>query len=182
MYIRQATHKDVDLLVTLGKRTFFDTFAADNDPADIEQYLAQAFSRDQVQAELMASASTFLLAYDTPNPGNQLLGYAHLKDNTEPCVTGNHPLEVVRLYVDKGMIGKGYGAKLMQSCLDHAAQEGFDTIWLGVWEKNYRAQKFYARWGFQQVGSHDFLMGKDLQTDWILMRAVVYQSPEERVL
>ncbi|MEM9003689.1 MAG: GNAT family N-acetyltransferase [Cyanobacteria bacterium P01_F01_bin.86] len=171
MYIRQAAHNDIDTLVSLGRRTFLDAFAADNDPADMERYLAEAFSPLQIQSELSNTASIFLLVY--PNPDAQPTGYARLLGNSsEPCVTSKYPIQLVRLYVDKSAIGQGYGAKLMQTCLEYAGQKRFDTIWLSVWEKNYRAQSFYQSWGFQKVGTLKFLLGKDQQTDLILMRPI----------
>lgn len=171
MYVRQATRDDVSLLVRLSRQTFFEAFSTDNDPDDMEQYLNEAFSPERIQAELLAIESIFLLI--CPNPNNQPTGYAHLVGNSiESCITGKDPVELVRLYINKDVIGQGYGSKLMQACLERANQEGFETIWLGVWEKNYRAQRFYERWGFRQVGSHDFPIGKDIQTDFILTRPV----------
>ncbi|MEM0981513.1 MAG: GNAT family N-acetyltransferase, partial [Cyanobacteria bacterium P01_H01_bin.58] len=120
-----------------------------------------------------APNSLFLLAYKASEPDKNPVGYARLiSHSTEPSVTGPKPIELVRLYVDQSAVGQGYGAQLMQACLEQAADDGFETIWLGVWEKNYRAQAFYKRWGFQQVGVHDFVMGKDVQTDLILTRPV----------
>ena len=171
MYVRQATCDDLNLLVLLGKQTFFEAFAADNNPDDLKQYLTEAFSPEKTRSELLAMESIFLLAYSGSN--GQPIGYARLLGNSsESCITGKNPVELVRLYVKQRAIGQGYGSQLMQACLARADQEGFQTIWLGVWEKNYRAQRFYKRWGFQQVGSHDFPMGKDIQTDFILVRSV----------
>lgn len=173
MYIRQASCDDVNLLANLGRRTFFDAFATHNHAADMEAYLAEAFSPQRIYSELLALESIFLLAYDTPHPDNQLVGYARLLgSSSEPCVTGRYPVELVRLYVENNATSRGYGSKLMQACLDRAAQEGFETIWLGVWEKNYRAQQFYSRWRFRPIGTHDFFLGQQMQTDLILMRSV----------
>lgn len=161
------------MLVDLGKRTFFDTFATQNNPDDIAQYLKKAFSPQQIQTEILASNSLFLLVYPTSEATCTPVGYAKLlRHSTEPSVLGRKPIELGRLYVDKSAIGQGYGARLMQACLERATCEGFETIWLGVWERNYRAQAFYKRWGFQPVGTHDFVVGQDVQTDLIYTRLV----------
>ncbi|NER78275.1 MAG: GNAT family N-acetyltransferase [Leptolyngbya sp. SIO1D8] len=174
MHIQQATHLDIDLLVKLGRQTFSDAFAADNDPADMEQYLATAFSPERIQAELSVSETVFWLVYETANTNVQPIGYAHLRGNaSEPSVIQKPAIELSRLYVGKNAIGKGYGSKLMQTCIEYAIWKGFAVIWLGVWEKNYRAQSFYERWGFQRAGTHEFLLGKDKQTDLILVRPVI---------
>ena len=65
-------------------------------------------------------------------------------------------------------LGSGAGAALMRELLRAARGAGHDTIWLGVWEQNYRAIAFYRKWGFETVGEHIFQVGDDPQND-ILM-------------
>lgn len=171
--VRDATQADVDLLADLCRRTFEDAFGPDNDPADMAQYVATAFSRSQILSEFLTLQSVFLLAYDDNRYPGKPLGYARLVGGApDACVTGPHPVEICRLYLEQWAIGQGYGGQLMAACLERAAGEGYETVWLGVWEHNHRAQGFYHRWGFQRVGSHPFLLGSDLQTDWILSRPV----------
>lgn len=173
MNIRTATFADRDLLVNLGRRTFQDAFAGDSDPADMAQYLAEAFSPQRIGTELSTPGSVFLLAYPAADFEGAPLGYARLQANsTEPCIAGPRPIELVRLYLEQTAIGNGYGSRLMRGCLDYAANGNFGTIWLGVWEHNYQAQQFYQRWGFHPVGTHDFPVGQDIQTDWIMVRPV----------
>lgn len=43
-------------------------------------------------------------------------------------------------------------------------------VWLGVWEDNGAAQRFYERYGFQKVGEHGFTMAATTQTDWIMLK------------
>jgi ribosomal protein S18 acetylase RimI-like enzyme len=45
-------------------------------------------------------------------------------------------------------------------------------VWLGVWEKNARAIRFYTAWGFEKVGEQDFRLGNDLQRDWIMQKSL----------
>jgi GNAT superfamily N-acetyltransferase len=85
---------------------------------------------------------------------------------------GPSPIELARLYVDRGWHGRAVGAALMKQVVDEARARGARTLWLGVWEQNARARAFYARWGFAQVGEHDFVLGHDLQRDLLLARAV----------
>ncbi len=60
----------------------------------------------------------------------------------------------------------------MQTVLDYAIENGFDTVWLGVWEYNHRAQAFYKKCGFEHVGEHIFQLGNDPQTDWIWQKKI----------
>ena len=96
-----------------------------------------------------------------------------LREGKAPvAVTGTEPVELVRIYVENDIIGAGYGAALMNACLEEAKKNGHRTIWLGVWEKNLRAIRFYRRWGFTKVGTKEFLLGSDLQNDHIMARPV----------
>jgi ribosomal protein S18 acetylase RimI-like enzyme len=65
---------------------------------------------------------------------------------------------------------------LMTAALAAAVERGAETIWLGVWERNPRAIAFYRKWGFEDVGSHDFLLGNDRQIDRLMVRAVIGAS------
>jgi len=87
-------------------------------------------------------------------------------------VTDDNPIEIVRLYVSKESIGSGVGAALMRDCLNESARLGFRTLWLGVWEHNYRAQAFYRKWNFVEVGTHIFHLGDDAQRDLLMQRTV----------
>jgi ribosomal protein S18 acetylase RimI-like enzyme len=68
----------------------------------------------------------------------------------------------------KKWIGTGIGSALMQNAVSTAIQLGFDTLWLGVWKQNPRAIRFYKSKGFVIVGEQDFLLGADVQHDYVL--------------
>jgi diamine N-acetyltransferase len=167
--IRNATNADAPLLAEIGAKTFYETFAADNTPEDMAAYLAESFSVDKLAAELADPAGCFLIA----EAGGIVAGYAKLQNGQPPnCVTGSPAIELLRLYVLQDWLGRGIGAALMRACLEEAARKACETIWLGVWEHNARAQAFYRKWGFEQVGSHVFKLGDDLQTDLLMQRRV----------
>jgi ribosomal protein S18 acetylase RimI-like enzyme len=167
--IRRANPKDASLLTELGAHTFSETFAADNASEDMAAYIAASFNLARQTDELADPASTFLIA----EAGGRAAGYAQLHAG-EPagCVEGPKPVELVRLYVSSEWLGRGVGEALMRACVDEARQAGRGTIWLGVWERNGRAQAFYRKWGFRAVGEHVFQLGSDRQRD-ILMERVV---------
>jgi ribosomal protein S18 acetylase RimI-like enzyme len=168
--IRPAHPEDNQLLFELGAETFSDAFGRDNTPHDMELYLTSAFSPEIQAGELADPSSLFLIAEVHGQPA----GYARLLEGRPPAqVTGPRPIEIVRLYARTQWIGRGVGTVLMQACLAESKARGCDTIWLGVWEMNRRAIAFYQKWGFRQVGSHQFLLGDDLQTDWLMERPLV---------
>lgn len=167
--IRRANVADAGLLAELGARTFAATFAADNKPEDMAAYLAAAFSPRQQAAELSDPRATFLLA----EVDGRAAGYAALRAGDAPdCVTGAKPVELLRLYVMREWFGRGVGEALMRACVDEAQAAGYQTMWLGVWEHNGRAQSFYRKWGFRLVGEHIFQLGSDAQTDLLMERAL----------
>jgi GNAT superfamily N-acetyltransferase len=172
--IRRATADDNLLLARLGARTFYDTFACDNTAEDMAAYLADSFSPRKQAEELADPLTVFLIA----EIDEEAAGYAKLQA-AEPsdCITGPSPIELVRLYALKDWIGHGIGATLMQACLDEAGRRGYQTMWLGVWERNLRAQAFYRKWGFVEVGTHIFQLGDDRQTDILMQRQIAPHSP-----
>jgi ribosomal protein S18 acetylase RimI-like enzyme len=165
--IRRGTLEDAALLSDLGARTFSETFAADNTPEDLAAYMATSFNVAQQTAELEDPASTFLIA----EVDGDAAGYARLHAG-EPAkgVEGANPVELVRLYVSRDWLGRGLGEQLMRACIDEARQAEHETIWLGVWERNARAQAFYRKWNFRTVGEHIFPLGSDLQRDIVMER------------
>lgn len=167
--IRHAKPEDAGLLTELGARTFSETFAADNSPEDMAAYLASSFNLAQQTAELNDPASTFFIA----EVGGLAAGYAqlHVGEPTEG-VEGAEPVELVRLYVSREWLGRGVGEALMSACVDEARRAGHGTIWLGVWERNGRAQAFYRKWDFRAVGEHVFQLGSDPQRDIVMERAL----------
>jgi ribosomal protein S18 acetylase RimI-like enzyme len=87
-------------------------------------------------------------------------------------VTGPHPIELWRFYLDAKWHGRGLAQELMTRVLESATELGAETLWLGVWERNPRAIAFYTKVGYIDVGAHTFVVGNDAQTDRILTRAI----------
>jgi len=67
-------------------------------------------------------------------------------------------------------LGKGIGQRLMAACFEYARNGAYDVMWLGVWEFNPRAQRFYEKNGFRIVGRHTFQLGSDPQTDLLMQK------------
>lgn len=172
--VRRGKPDDAALLAELGARTFSETFAPDNTAENMAAYLAPAFNPAQQAAELADPDALFLIAEDSSPAGDNqgiAVGYAMIRSGTVPPeVRSGRPIELVRLYVTHECLGRGVGAALMRACIDEAKQRGYETLWLGVWENNSRAQAFYRKWDFQEVGTHVFQLGDDPQTDILMER------------
>jgi ribosomal protein S18 acetylase RimI-like enzyme len=166
--VRPATAADAEALADLGTRTFRETFAQDNTPEDMAQYLAEHFGGDLQRAELEEPAVRFLLLEADGVPA----GYVKLRAGAASA-RGRRPLEICRFYVDRSWHGSGAAAQLMEAIHALAARDGHDDLWLAVWEHNARAIRFYRKHGFAKVGAQPFRLGSDVQTDWLMARGVL---------
>jgi ribosomal protein S18 acetylase RimI-like enzyme len=166
--VRFATVADAARLATFGHRVFSATFAAGNDAVQLARYVDGAYNPDAQAAELADPAITTLLASDADD---RLLGFAQLRRGSPPAsVAGPAPIELWRFYVDQEFHGRGVAASLMAAACETAVGAGAQTLWLGVWERNPRAQAFYRKHGFVAVGTQVFMFGTEPQTDQIWVR------------
>jgi len=167
--VRQATADDAKALTDLAYETFWDAFHdhPKNAPHDLADYMTWAFTEEQLLKELSDQNSVFLVA----EINGEMAGYAKLIfESTEPDIVGERPIELSRLYSHQKFLGKGVGQTLMDACFTHARQSGRRVMWLGVWEYNPRARRFYEKNGFRIVGKHTFLLGSDPQTDLLMQK------------
>ncbi len=171
--IREAAFRDIDALVELASSTFRDTYRLLDDPADIEAYVAASFTPEAFASILQDHSSLLLVAL---TEHGEYIGYAHVTHSTPPpCVTGPAPVELARLYLRQGMVGKGYGSALMEAVHAVARRSRCKTIWLGVYDRNETARNFYKRRGFVDVGTKGFLFGGQIYDSPVMSAAV----PEE---
>jgi diamine N-acetyltransferase len=165
--IQKLTLADVNVLQSISEQTFVDAFGADNTEADMQIYIHKYLSTKKLQSELENEHSQFYLALQHEKP----VGY--LKVNFAAAQTDlheNHSLEVERIYVLTEMFGKNVGALLMDKAYAIAQENQLTSIWLGVWEKNARAIRFYEKQGFVKFTTHKFMLGTDEQTDWLMRK------------
>jgi diamine N-acetyltransferase len=166
--IRRATAADAAALAAFGARTFFETFAADNTPEDMRLHLESAWRTELQRAEILDAGLDTLLACGA---GGVIAGFAQLRDECAPAgVATIRPVELKRFYVDKPWQGRGLARELMAAVEQCARARGARELWLGVWERNERAQAFYRKCGFMKVGTQIFVVGTDPQTDHVMLR------------
>jgi len=167
--VRAAQPADASMLAALGAATFSETYFADNTPADMRAHLEANFHPD-LQARELADPGTWVIVAEVDGTP---AGYAKLQLGAAPaCVDAAGPIEIARIYVTAGYHGRGIGAALMNACLERGRELGAQTIWLGVWENNQRAQAFYRRFGFVECGDHEFVLGSDRQRDIVMSRSL----------
>lgn len=170
-HLRPARADDAATLAAFAAQAFTDTYRDLDDAQDIADYCAEHFQPEVMAGVIADPACRTLLAM----VGEQLAGYAIVRDKPPPpCVRGR-ALQLWRLYLGQGFIGQKLGARLMQAAQAEARRQGAGTLWLGVYDRNVRAVEFYRRFGFAQVGVSEFLFGGRIYSDPIYAAAV----PEE---
>lgn len=173
MEIRKVTFSNIEKLQKIGKQTFSETFAADNNAENMNDYLKTQFSKEKIRTELADKNSEFYFAVIE----DKVIGY--LKINSGPSQTeikDDNAVEIERIYVLKEYHGQKVGQLLYNKAIKISKQKKADYVWLGVWEKNLRAIRFYKKNGFTQFDQHVFKLGNEEQTD-IMMKLNLVQKP-----
>ena len=167
--IRYATAADAENIARLSRQTFYDTFAAFNTKEDMDKFMNESFSMQKLMTEAGAPENIFLAAFID----DELVGYAKLSESKNPMeLEDAEAIEIGRIYAVQKTIGLGVGKALMQACIGIAKEKNKQLIWLGVWERNQRAISFYSKFGFEKFGEHDFVLGNDVQTDWLMKKII----------
>jgi ribosomal protein S18 acetylase RimI-like enzyme len=167
--VSKAWVEDVATLQIIGRQTFFETFAASNTEEDMQKYLDDNFTVEKITGELNNPDSHFFIARED----SEAIGYLKVNEGkAQTELQDDLSLEIERIYVLSAFHGKKIGQILYEEALTLARAVNKQSIWLGVWEENPRAIKFYEKNGFVAFDKHIFKMGEDAQTD-IMMRKVL---------
>lgn len=164
--IKDVVEENLDQLQKLARQTFDETFREVNTEEDMEKYLEESFNKEQIEKEFFDPETSFYFAVE----GNEVIGY--LKVNWGEAQTDLkevHGFEIERIYVLSKFHGQKVGDRLFEKALEVSRKLKKRFVWLGVWEKNPRAIRFYEKKGFVTFDKHQFKLGEDLQTD-LLMR------------
>ncbi len=160
-----ATTFHAELISELAAATFYDTYAAYNTAEDMELYSREHFNKQKIVEEINEPDVQYFLAYADDQPA----GFVKMRNTQHPkLLLDTKHIEIERIYVLKKFQKQKVGAALIQHCIANAKEQGFEIIWLGVWQENSSAIAFYEKTGFEKFGSQSFLLGEDLQTDWLM--------------
>ncbi|XLS28413.1 GNAT family N-acetyltransferase [Flavobacteriaceae bacterium M23B6Z8] len=174
MLSKPALHKvsieELEVLRQLSIQTFSEKFSEDNTSEDLTNYLIKAFNREQLEKELRNSKSFFYFL----KLKDRIQGYLKLnKGDAQNELKDQNCVELERIYVLKEYQRKGLGHFLMNFAIEWAVKQEVSFIWLGVWEKNEAAIRFYQKYNFKKFGSHEFILGNDKQTDLLMKRSLI---------
>lgn len=167
MKIKKCSLDDILDLQKIYRQTFFETFSEQNSEENMRIFLDKAYSEEKLKSEIEDKESETFLAVEN----QKILGV--LKINTGNAETESsleNSLEIQRIYILKESKGLGIGTVFMNLAEKKARELGVSFIWLGVWEKNFPAQKFYTDKGFRRFSEHAFVLGDDIQTDFLMKK------------
>ncbi|WP_151737015.1 GNAT family N-acetyltransferase ['Paenibacillus yunnanensis' Narsing Rao et al. 2020] len=169
MTIKKCTLEDLKLLQEISYVTFEETFKDQNSEETMAAYLEQAFSLDKLEQELNKPSSEFYLLMTD----NEVAGYMKLNTGAAQSeAMGEASLEIERIYIRQSFHKQGLGRLLIDKAAELAKQQSKTKVWLGVWEHNGNAIAFYSRMGFVQTGTHPFVIGDEVQTDYIMTKTL----------
>lgn len=163
--IRKADPKDTKLLAVLGAVTFYEAYFETDDSCDIADYITETYSVEQIQSEIEDKNSHFFIA----EIDEKAVGFAKLRENSKPdCLKDENTIELHRIYLVERVWRKGIGRELINECVRLAKQKGYESLWLGTWEANVKAQKFYKKLNFVKAGEYQYFYGEYLTTNLVL--------------
>jgi len=164
--IKKVTLSDINLLQEIGRQTFYETFSSGNTEENMQKYLEEGFSEEKLTSELNNDYSEFHFAVFN----DRVVGYLKLNfGSSQTELQDNNSLEIERIYVLQEYHGKKVGQVLYEKAMQVAEDKKANYVWLGVWEENPRAIRFYQKNGFVEFDQHIFRLGDDEQTD-IMMK------------
>lgn len=163
--IHQVQKTDLLALQEISRQTFLDTFGEVNTSEDMNHYLEVNLSMEQLTLELSNPHTTFYFAKN----GKEILAYLKLNVAEAQTERRNIPsMEIERIYVRKEYQNRGVGQFLLDYSIQITKYKQLNLIWLGVWEHNLSAIRFYERNQFKFFGKHSFMLGSDEQTDLLM--------------
>lgn len=166
MVIRKVQHQEIDKLQSIGKATFLETFSTSNSAENMQEYLDKGFDFQKLSAELKDENAAFYFA----ELDEEIIGYLKVNSGeSQTEIKDTAGLEIERIYVLNAYHGKKVGQLLFEKALEIARSRKASYVWLGVWEENPRAIRFYEKNGFVAFDKHVFKLGNDEQTD-IMMK------------
>jgi ribosomal protein S18 acetylase RimI-like enzyme len=160
--IARADCVDIAELADVAARTFPLGCPPSVTPANIAAFIDANLSEARF-AEYLADPQRRIL---TANRDDRIVGYAMLIHGV-----GDDPdAELSKMYVLPDQHGSGIATALMSAALDQAAECGASCVWLGVNQKNQRAQRFYEKCGFSVNGVRTFQVGAAIENDYVMVR------------
>lgn len=159
-----AKPEDAEAIAMFANGSFTDTFGHIYDPADLSAFLADWNPPERVRAQIGDAGHDIALVR---GDAGAILGYVKMgpvEFDLPPEQPTDDAVELHQLYVAEAAKGTGVAAALMEWGIAWA-RERASILYLSVFTENHRAQAFYRRYGFYDVGRNEFRVGNHIDED-----------------
>lgn len=165
--IKQAKSEDVPMLRAIAQLTFPLAGPLNSSKKEIDKYIAIHFNESVFQ-QLLESDEAFIACAQS---NNEVVGFIVMK------FSSSHPehkdlknvAELQRLYVHPEYHGSNVSKLLVIETFKEMSERGANKVWLSVYSKNKRAQNFYNKFGFEEIGTTHFKMGNERHLDTLML-------------
>lgn len=170
--VASATDADIAELADVAARTFPLACPPSTSAENIAAFIAENLSEARF-SKYVADPERAVLA---ARSDGRIVGYAMMirgvtdNDDVQRAVTLRPAAELSKIYVLSDSHGAGVAAALMSTVLRTATAWDAKCVWLGVNQRNERAQRFYAKHGFTVNGTKTFQVGADIENDYVMVR------------
>eukprot|EP01119_Soliformovum_irregulare_P010797 TRINITY_DN2660_c0_g1_i1.p1 TRINITY_DN2660_c0_g1~~TRINITY_DN2660_c0_g1_i1.p1 ORF type:complete len:178 (+),score=40.81 TRINITY_DN2660_c0_g1_i1:125-658(+) len=174
IHMDRVQWEELDILVNVVQTTFVEAFAHCNTQEDMEDYKEKGLNKTVIEKEWKDPNSIYVFARSSE--GNQILGYLKVNfGDAQNEIRDPDAMEIQRLYVLKEHQNKKIGGKMIDWAMQMARDRTSPVlryVWLGVWEHNKSAIRFYERLGFVIFDQHHFMLGQDDQIDLLMKKTI----------
>ena len=164
---RTPTVDDAERMALLGERGFTETFGHLYTPDDLALFL-ENHSPEKWREELADPHCAVCVG----EADGEAVAYAKLLPPDVPLEITAPAIEIKQFYVLKGWHGTGIANQLMDWAVEEARARGARELYLSVFTENVRAQRFYAKFGFEEVGRWKFMVGTHADEDMLMRKAL----------
>jgi ribosomal protein S18 acetylase RimI-like enzyme len=167
--VRPATAADAPALAELAALTFPLACPPSATPASIAQFIAENLTTARFEEYLADPGRALLVAEaDGAAVGYVMLVHGEPYDADVRATIRQRPTtELSKIYVHPDAHGSGIAGMLLDHAIEVARAIGATGMWLGTNQLNERAQGFYAKSGFEKVGTKRFWVGDHFEDDYV---------------
>jgi ribosomal protein S18 acetylase RimI-like enzyme len=162
--VQAASEADASILSKLGAATFYDTFRPYNTEEDMQDYITKTYNEMAISQNLQNPNIHYALVYEN----DLAIGYLKLLLETRHDNLSGRSIELEKIYVLQSHLGSGAGKVLMDYAINFSKDQQYDQLFLGVWEENKRAVRFYEKNGFEVFTTRAFTLGSTVCDDFMM--------------
>ena len=136
---------DLNKIQKIAYETWPDTFGQIISKEQLDYMLDLIYNKDSLKEQMISKRHDFIIAEED----SQSLGFTSYEIffNSEPV------LMIHKIYILPGSQGLGIGTKFLNLLSEIAIQNNNSQLRLKVYFKNYKAIRFYEKYGFKNVRS-----------------------------